>query len=76
MPENDKYYSSNLPPTIQQVHWRVDKVEENLEKEVSERKDTDKIMFKKFDNLNNMIIYQLCAAILTLIGVIAVFFTK
>ena len=65
-----------LPPSIQQVHWRVDQVEENLKTEITERKETDKIIFEKFDKMNSMIIYQLCAAILTLVVVIAMFILK
>lgn len=69
--ENDYY--DNLPSSMQKVHWRVDKVEENLEKECAERKENDKLLFEKFDKLNTMIIYQLIAAILTLISVLALF---
>lgn len=73
LPENDYH---DLPPSIQRVHWRVDKVEENLDEEVANRKDTNRIIFEKFDKINNMIIYQLGAAILTLVVVIAMFITK
>ena len=73
LPENEY---SELPPSMRQVHWRVSKVEENLEKEITERKETDKVIFEKFDKMNNMIIYQLCAAILTLVVVIAMFVLK
>lgn len=64
---------SNIPTSLQQVHWRVDKVEEILEKECQERKETDKHIYEKFDKLYNMTIYQLCAIILTLIAVFAVY---
>lgn len=73
MPENDYH---DLPPLIQRVHWRVDKVEETLDEEITKRRDTNKIIFEKFDKMNNMIIYQLGAAILTLVVVIAMFITK
>lgn len=63
----------DLPPQLQQVHWRIDKVEECIEKVEQERKDTDKTIFEKFDKLNTMIIYQLCAIIITLIGVLAIY---
>ncbi len=68
--ENDY---TKLPQSVQKIHWRVDKVEENLEKECKERKENDKLLFEKFDKLNTMIIYQLIAAILTLISVLALF---
>jgi len=61
---------------IYQLPWRVAKVEENLEKECIERKENDKVIFEKFDNINRMIIYQLGAAILTLIIVLAMFIVK
>lgn len=61
---------------IYQLPWRVAKVEENLEKECIERKENDKVIFEKFDNINRMIIYQLGAAILTLIVVLAMFIVK
>ena len=67
---------NELPSSLKQVHWRVNKVEENLEKEITERKETDKAIFEKFDKMNNMIIYQLGAAILTLVVVIAMFIIK
>lgn len=70
MSENDY---TKLPQSVQKIHWRVDKVEEELEKECKERKETDKLLFEKFDNMNKMIIYQLCAAILTLVAVLAVY---
>ena len=73
MPGNEY---SELPHSMQQVHWRVDQVEENLKNEITERKETDKVIFEKFDKMNNMIIYQLCAAILTLVVVIAMFVLK
>lgn len=66
----------DLPPSMQKVHWRVDRVEENLEKEIIERKEYDKTISEKFDKMNNMIIYQLGAAILTLVVVIAMFIVK
>ena len=65
-----------LPSELKQVNWRVDKVEENLKDEIIERKETDKIIFEKFDKMNNMIIYQLCAAVLTLVIVVAMFVMK
>jgi len=65
-----------LPPDLRQVNWRVGKVEEGLENEIIERKKTDKIIFEKFDKMNNMIIYQLCAAVLTLVIVVAMFVMK
>lgn len=65
-----------LPPSMQQVHWRVEKVEENLKTEITERKETDKIIFEKFDKMNNMIMYQLCSAVLTLVIVVAMFILK
>ena len=74
MTQNAEY--SGLPPAIQQVHWKIDKVEDDLEKETTDRKDTDKVMFEKFDKLNNMIICQLGAAILTLVVVIAMFIIR
>ena len=73
MPETEY---GELPPSIRQVHWRVDRVEEDLKIEITERKETDKIIFEKFDKINNMIIYQLCAAILTLVVVVAMFVLK
>lgn len=73
LPQN-KY--SNLPPELRQVHWRVDEVKEDIEKETTERKEADKVMFEKFDKLNSMIIYQLGAAILTLVIIVAMFIVK
>ena len=73
LPDNEY---GELPPSMQHVHWRVDKVEENLKIEITERKETDKIIFEKFDKMNSMIIYQLCAAILTLVVVVAMFVLK
>ncbi len=67
---------SELPPQLQNIHWRIDKVEECVDKVENERKETDKIIFEKFDKLNNMIIYQLCAVVITLIGVLAVYLKK
>lgn len=64
---------SNMPVVLQKIHWRVDAVEVSLNKEISERKDTDKLMFEKFDKMSTNIIYQLCAAILTLIVILAMF---
>ena len=69
---SENEYSSH-PSSLREVHWRVDKVEEELEKECKERKENDKLLFEKFDNMNKMIIYQLCAAILTLVAVLAVY---
>lgn len=71
MPENANRHDTSHD--IRQVSWRVDKVEEELEKECKERKENDKLLFEKFDNMNKMIIYQLCAAILTLVAVLAVY---
>lgn len=62
-----------LPPELQQVHWRVDSVEKDLEKECQERKENDKIIFSKIDSIKDMAIYQLCAIILVLIGIIAIY---
>lgn len=73
MPKNANIDYSALPSGLRQVYWRVDMVEDCLEKEINERKETDKDMFNKFDKLNSMIIYQLCAAVLTLIAIIAVY---
>ena len=73
LPESE--YSS-LPSELRQVHYRVDEVEEDLKNEIIERKETNKIIFEKFDKMNNMIIYQLCTAILTLVVVIAMFMIK
>lgn len=76
MSQDQNVGHAKIPLSVQQVSWRVDVVEENLEKETTERKEIDKTIFEKFDNINRMIIYQLCAAILTLVVVIAMFFTK
>ncbi len=65
-----------LPPELQRIHGRVNRVEDDLEKETIERKENNKIMYDKFDRMNNMIIYQLGAAILTLVMVIAMFIIK
>lgn len=72
----DQNIGFSHPSTVQQVHWRVDKVEEDLEKECVERKENDKIIFEKFDKMQQMVIYQLCAAILTLVVVVAMFIVK
>lgn len=71
--ENDY---NKLLQSLQKVHWRVEKVEESLEKECSERKENDKLLFEKFDKMQQMVIYQLCAAILTLVVVVAMFVLK
>lgn len=71
MPSQNGY--GELSPELQQVHLRVDFVEENLEKECLERKENDRVIFSKIDSIKDMAIYQLCAIILVLIGIIAVY---
>ncbi len=82
MPDDNTDYNS-FPILLQKVHWKVDTVKRDLETvkhdletECAERKETDKMIFEKFDTMNHMIIYQLCAAILTLVVVVAMFVLK
>lgn len=64
---------NSLPSSVKTIHKRIDKVEDNLNEEILKRRETNKIIFEKFDKLNSMIMYQLFAAILTLITVFAVY---
>ena len=73
LPENDY---NDFAPQLRHVNWRVGRVEESLKDEVIERKENDKNIFEKFDKMNQMVIYQLGAAILTLVVVIAMFIIK
>lgn len=66
---------SDAPHSVKEVHWRVDRVEEELDKECSERKDADKLYSDKIESMTNMLIYQLCATILTLVIIIFMFVT-
>ena len=71
MPQNID--CGDFSPTVKNIHWRVDEIEKDLDDDCTERKENDKLLFEKFDKLNMMIIYQLCAAILTLVAVLALF---
>lgn len=75
MVKNGSKDYSDLPHSVQQVHWKVDSTIDDLEKECVERKNADNIIFSKFDSINNMVIAQLCATVLTLIIVIFMFIT-